>query len=132
MIMEDIVKIMSNMDMFISSGAVDENEIKVAEERLGLKFSDEYKEYVLAFGTASYYGHELTGICEGDDSVNVVAVTLAERPFFTNISKDWYVIEQTHIDGIVIWQELNGGIYKATSQNVTKICNSLKEYIVAE
>lgn len=131
MIMGDLVKMMSNMDMFVSSGAVDDNLIKEAEERLELKFADEYREYVLAYGTASYYGHELTGICEGDDSVSVVSVTIAERPYFTNISKEWYVIEQTHVDGIVIWQDVNGCIYKATQRSITKICNSLKEYVVA-
>lgn len=130
--MKEIIEIMSNMKKFISSGAVDINSVKIAEERLKVKFSDEYKEYVMAFGSASYYRHELTGICKGDKAIDVVEVTLAERTFFPNIPKEWYVIEQTHIDGIVVWQDSNGNIYKATPQQFVKICDSLKEYVIAE
>ena len=130
--MNSIVKIMSEMEMFIFSGAVDENAIRAAEDKLGVKFADEYKVYVSTFGTASYYRHELTGICEGDASINVVDVTLEERAFFQNIPQEWYVIEQTHVDGIVIWQDEKGTIYKATPQSTIKIYDSLKEYISVE
>lgn len=117
--------------MLISSGAVDENEIMKVEDTLGVKFADEYRAYISNFGTASFYGHELTGICEGDASINVVDVTLEERAYFPNIPRGWYVVEQTHIDGIVIWQDEDGCIYRATPNSVVKICNSLREYISA-
>ena len=79
-----------------------------------------------------YCGHELTGIREGDEAIDVVELTLVERLFFPNIPREWYVIEQTHIDDIVIWKDSDENIYKATSQQFAKICDSLKEYIIAE
>lgn len=130
--MSDIIKLMLQKKPFVSSGAVTEKQIKEAENRLGVKFSKDYKEYLSAFGTASYYGHELTGICMDDASINVVDVTLAERTCFTNIPDEWYVIEQTHMDGIVIWQDEKGCLYKATPKKIKKICDSLQEYVVAE
>lgn len=130
--MSRIIDVISQMNMFISSGAVSENQIKEAEDKLEIRFSEEYKEYISAFGTLSYYGHELTGICEGDASINVVDVTLAERLYFPNIPQEWYVIEQTHFDEIVIWQDTEGRIYRATPYNIDKICDSLKEYITVD
>lgn len=41
------------------------------------------------------------------------------------IPEDWYVIEETGIDGIVIWQDAEGNVY----QNQEKICSSLAEYV---
>ena len=29
------------------------------------------------------------------------------------IPRDWYVVEETHIDSIVIWQALSGEIYQS-------------------
>ena len=130
--MSDVIKLMLQKNPFVSSGAVTEKQIKEAENRLGVKFSKDYKEYLSVFGTASYYGHELTGICADDASINVVDVTLAERTCFTNIPDEWYVIEQTHMDGIVIWQDEKGCLYKATPKKVEKICDSLQEYVAAD
>lgn len=130
--MSGIIELMLQKKPFVSSGAVNERQIEEAENKLGVKFSKEYKEYLLAFGTVSYYGHELTGVCVDDASINVVDVTLAERNFCTNIPEGWYVIEQTHMDGIVIWQDEQGCIYKAISGKIDKIHNSLKEYVAME
>lgn len=130
--MSGIIELMLQKKPFVSSGAATENQIKEAESKLGVKFSKEYKEYLSVFGTASYYGHELTGICADDASINVIDVTLAERSCFTNIPHGWYVIEQTHLDGIVIWQDEQGCIYKATPKKIIKSYDSLKEYIDME
>ena len=127
--MSEIVKLLSQKKPFLFSGGVSEEQIHEAESKLEVKFAKEYTEYLLAFGTASYYGHELTGICDKNSSINVVDVTLEERNFFANIPKEWYVIEQTHMDGIVIWQDREGYIYKATPQKIVLIHNSLKEYV---
>lgn len=130
--MSEIVKLLSQKKPFLFSGAVNEEEIQEAESKLGIKFAKEYREYLAVFGTASYYGHELTGICDKNVALNVVDVTLEERNFFSNIPRDWYVIEQTHMDGIVIWQDREGFIYKAMPGKITLIHNSLEEYVGSE
>ena len=130
--MSSIVELMLKKDPFVFSGKVTETQITEAEKKLGVQFSDDYREYLLAFGTASYYGHELTGISENDSTINVVDVTLLERNHFAEIPKGWYVIEQTHIDGIVIWQDEKGTIYQVTPHSHKIIYRSLKEYVTSE
>jgi len=100
-----------------------------AEKALGLNFTKEYKDYVKHFGTIVYYGHELTGL-NTVKYKNVVYLTLKEKNNFDIIADDWYVIEQLHIDGIVIWQSSTGEIYQtAPGSKPEKICNTLAEYI---
>ena len=83
------------------------------------------------YGAASYYGHELTGICKAA-RLNVVDVTQDERQY-NSVPVDWYVIEQTNIDGIVIWQTASGTIYETCpGSEADKICDSLEEYISLE
>ena len=90
---------------------VDEEKIIEAENALELRFSDEYKSYLLAFGAASANGHEFTGICDSA-RLNVVEVTKEEWLYNSNVPHDLYVVEQTHIDGIVLWQPKTGQIYQ--------------------
>lgn len=114
---------------FYFEGTVSMEKIKNAEDKLGLQFADDYKEYVAHYGTISFNGHELTGI-SCDRNLDVVAVT--EKQWNKNLIEEHllYVIEEAHIDGIVIWQSPSGEIFQ-TSPNAEakKICNSLAEYI---
>ena len=126
--MSDIVEKIKSMKVFRCKYGVALEEINIAEKTLGIEFSEEYKKYLLAFGAASIYGHELTGLGVGE-RLNVVDVTVLEREFVNQEFWDMYVIEQTHIDGITIWQTKTGEIYQSKKGNVGKICNSLYEYI---
>ncbi len=124
----EIIKMMQEKPAFHARSAASDEEIQAAENALGLQFAKDYREYVAAFGAASFAGHELTGICK-PDRVNVVAVTLEER-YNMAVPADWYVLEQAHIDGIVLWQNIVGAVYQ-TSPNTKpkKLCESLAEYI---
>lgn len=127
--MTDIIKYLKKQNDFYYLSRVDDYFIKQAEEKLSLLFSKEYSIVVKEFGTVSVNCHELTGICK-DNRLNVVDVTLKERERNPDISKDWYVIEQLHIDGIVIWQSSTGEIYQTLpGAKPEKICDSLAEYI---
>ena len=126
--MADIVSVLSKLPNLRSRSPVSETDIFEAEEFLGLSFSPEYRSYLKAFGAVSVNGREITGICNSD-RLNVVSVTLEEW-LNNQVPNDWYVIEQLNIDGILIWQDSKGSIYKTapgcTSQ---KIASSLLEYI---
>lgn len=113
---------------YLEFGGVSIEVINKAEQHLGLSFSEEYKEYLLRCGIATANGHEFTGLCSSD-RLNVVCVTLAEMNRNGEVIEGAYVIEQTHIDGIVIWQIKRGDIYKSQENTFIKICNSLSEYI---
>ena len=103
--------------------------IKKAEEALGLKFDEDYKEYLRQFGSVSCGGHELTGISE-DEALDVVKVTIYNRERNQNVRIPIYVIEETHIDGIVIWQAETGEIFQTGYKEVPeKIFESLMEYV---
>ena len=115
-------------DFFCEKGASEE-EIKNAEKTLGLKFSDEYKAYLRQYGSVSCGGHELTGV-SADECLDVVRATLKNRQHNPKIKMPLYVVEETHMDGIVIWQAGSGEIYQSEYKEAPrKIYNSLFEYV---
>lgn len=106
------------------------NMIEEAEEKLGLKFADEYIEYLQQFGSVSCGGHELTGFSE-EENLDVVKVTKKNLESNHNVKVPLYVIEETHIDGIVIWQSESGSIFKTGYRGTPKkIFDSLTEYVM--
>lgn len=127
--MNSIVEYMKSLDNFVFIGSVDENTILSAENKLGLKFADDYRKYVKVFGVASISSHELTGVCSFH-RLNVVDVTEAQREFCRNIPDNLYVIEDLHLDSIVIWQSETGEIYETIGTNSPiKIFDSLMDYL---
>ena len=127
--MSEILEIIKSKPFLHTLDGVPEKTIENAEKRLGLKFSEEYREYLREYGLAFFDGHELTGASEFP-RLNVVSVTERERVKFDNTFPDLYVIEQTNIDDITIWQAEDGCIYQTVGNSrPEKICNSLKEYL---
>lgn len=126
--MADIVKLMQKQPDFYAMKGASEEEIKMAEQVLELRFATEYRKYLAAFGVASFAGHELTGVCKSK-RLSVVAVTIEERNNVA-VPADWYVLEQANIDGIVIWQASNGTVYQTVpNTKAKKLCGSIAEYI---
>ena len=129
--MSNILDIIKSKDKCIYAGNVTDNRIREAEMKLGLIFSDEYKEYVSCFGCVSFVSHELTGICSSENT-NVVTSTIRCKESIPNIPSDWYVIEEANIDGIIIWQESSGIIHETQPKKTPRtIAGSLAEYIVS-
>lgn len=121
-------KLLSTKDL-VHLSPVSEEQIKDAEKRLNLEFSLEYRSYVSEFGVVSANGYELTGICSSP-RLNVVDVTICERENNPDVPKDWYVLEQANIDGIVIWQNQKGEVYQTQPcKGIKMIANSIDEYI---
>lgn len=123
-----LFKVMESMVDAITGKGVDKNTIEAAEDALGVSFSQEYRAYLERYGIAAVNGHELTGICKSDRT-NVVSVTQSAKRIHET-ANDWYVVEQTNIDGIIIWQASNGTVYQtAPNAKPKKLCESLAEYI---
>ena len=119
--MKSVITALKEKEAFISFKGAAPEAISTAEKELNVKFAPE-------LGAASYYGHELTGVCSAK-SLDVVRITVSEREF-NDVPAGWYVIEQTHIDGIVIWQDSKGIIYQTMIKNKPrKLCDSLFEYV---
>ena len=103
--------------------------IEKAEEELGVRFADDYREYLSQFGAVSCGGHELTGL-SADPTLDVVVVTKGNLEKNKKVKLPLYVVEETHLDGIVIWQSSSGEIYKTEYKDVPeKIFESLEEYV---
>lgn len=127
--MHSFLEAIRNLPDFYGMSGVPNEEISIAEETLGVKFSKDYKIYLQNIGVMSANGHEVTGICNSK-RLNVVHVTEEERKNHPQAQKEWYVIEQANIDGIVVWQNSIGEIYQTGPRvNCIKISNSLLDYM---
>lgn len=125
----NIVELINGLDILYQSNPATLEEIKNAENILGLKFADEYIQYVSAFGVVACEGMEFTGITDVEE-VSVIDVTLKEREHNDYVPHNMYVVENTYIDGLIIWQDEKGIIYIAMPQEKPeKIADSLAEYI---
>ena len=115
-------------DFYCEDGASLE-QIENAERELNTKLAEDYKDYVLKFGTVSCGGHEMTGF-SSDINYDVVNVTQKNRKSNSHVNDRLYVIEETHMDGIVIWQAESGEIYKTEyKEKPEMIFRSLLEYV---
>ena len=127
--MSKIVEMMRNKNYFICEQGATTAEVEDAQRALGLTFAEDYRTYIQECGSASYEGHELTGISK-DLNLDVVTVTNKNLARKQTINMPLYVIEETHIDGIVIWQAPDKKVYQ-TGMNTepVKIAEDLAEYI---
>lgn len=127
--MSSIVDIMKSKKYFVCERGATSVEIENAQRALGVTFAEDYRTYLQECGTVSYEGHELTGISK-DLNLDVVTVTTGNRHKNPSINMPLYVIEETHIDGIVIWQAPDKKIYQTgIGTPPVKIAESLVEYL---
>lgn len=107
-------------------------EITDAELQLRLRFSDEYKKYLSTFGAIMADGIELTGIAKSEHR-HVVSVTQQEWKLNANVPHTMYVIENTGIDGVIIWQDNHGIVYQTSpNSQPKKLASSLNEYVASK
>ena len=129
--MKNIIDVVNGLSDLIVLKPATEKEISDAENQLGLKFANEYKEYLANFGAIMADGIELSGIAKSEHR-NVVSLTQQERELNPTVPHNMYVVENLGIDGIIIWQDEKGVIYQS-QQNVKpkKITTSLSNYITS-
>ena len=127
--MSDIVNKLRDAPDFHSLSGASPESIKQAEDELNLKFANEYREYLFAFGVVSAGGHEFTGISTAS-RLDVVRNTISERENNPKVPANLYVVEKANIDDIIVWQSDTGMVYQS-APNIApvKLCNSLCEYI---
>ncbi len=125
---KSIIAILSEKEKYVSWGNIDEQKILEAEHSLNIRFSEDYRQYLLTAGVASVYGHEFTGITKSAH-LNVVDVTKREREYNPQISNNLYVVEETGNDGEVIWQSESGEVYRSyPNGKIEQISDSLYKY----
>lgn len=126
--MSELIKAIRSNPSFYAEKGASATQIDQAEKALGLEFAFDFKECLREFGALSVGSHELTGF-SSDPNLNIVEVTQMNRQKHS-VAKNLYVIEETHVDGIVIWQDAEGTVYESTPYSIAKeIANSLAEYL---
>lgn len=127
--MTKIVDLINSLPNMLPLKPATEIQINDARLQLGVEFADEYKEYLKAFGAIMADGIELTGIAKAEHR-NVVTLTKKEHELNSKVPNTMYVIENTCVDGIIIWQDSTGSVYRTTPDTEpVKIASSLYEYI---
>lgn len=129
--MKNIIEVLRASDELMAGKGASMEQIEAASKALGASFAEDYLLYLQEFGLAYVNGHELTGI--GIIPRNdVVSVTLEKRALqhVREIPEDWYVLEDTNIDSIVIWQATDGHVYMESPGMIKQICTSMAEYIL--
>lgn len=128
--MSKIVSLINSLPAMLPLKPAPTVQIVDAELQLRVRFSDEYKEYLASFGAIIADGIELTGIAKSEHR-NVVLITKKEWELNAKVPHTMYVIENTCVDGIVVWQDTNGTIYQSQPDNEPKqIAVSLGDYII--
>lgn len=127
--MSKIVDIINKLPDLLSLKPATEIDVRDAEIQLRVRFNEEYKDYLLGFGAIMADGIELTGIAKSVHR-NVVTQTKQERELNSKVPNTMYVIENTGVDGIIIWQDSAGAIYQSSpGTEPKKIADSLSSYL---
>lgn len=127
--MSKIVDVINKLPELLPLKPATEIDVKDAEIQLRVSFNEEYKDYLMAFGSIMADGIELTGIAKSAHR-NVVAQTKQERELNPKVPNTMYVIENTGVDGIIIWQDTAGTIYQSYPETKPKkIADSLSSYL---
>lgn len=128
--MKDIISVINSLPDLLPLKPATMMQITEAEIQIRVRFADDYREYLAAFGAIMADGIELSGIAKSEHR-NVVALTIKERELNAKIPNNMYVIENTCIDGIIIWQDTNGLVYKSVPNGEPQqIASCLSEYLL--
>ena len=100
--MKNIIDVVNGLSDLIALKPATEKQISDAENQLGLKFANEYKEYLAKFGAIMADGIELSGIAKSEHR-NVVSLTQQEWGLNPIVPHNMYVVENVGFDGIIIW-----------------------------
>lgn len=126
--MSDIIDRISQIDGLFKLKGVSADEVKKAKNSLGVEFSEDFTQYLHAFGCISFGDHEFTGLGVSE-RLNVVSVTMFERKSKAFL-KEKYVIE-TCMDGeIIVAQDHAGTVYEFQADGI--ICkkhSGLLDYV---
>lgn len=127
--MKKIIEVINNLPDLLPLKPASKNQITDAELQLRVSFADEYKDYLYEFGAIMADGIELSGIAKAEHR-NVVNLTKMERELNPKVPNTMYVIENTCVDGIIIWQDTKGEVFQ-TQPNMApkKIADSIADYI---
>lgn len=128
---KDIIEMLKGVENLRFTKPATIEEISAAEQKLGLKFADDYIKCLLHYGVVFLESIDLMGITDVKYA-SVVHNTIQEKSFdcHSQVPSNMYVIENVGIDGLLVWQDESGVVYHTLPwQEPEKYANSLAEYI---
>lgn len=130
--MESVIKLFEDHSDFLYAGkGCSEDKISQAEHTLGTRFAPDYRECLRKYGIFVFEGHEFAGITDVK-RVSVTDVTRMNRALMDDIPDDWYVLEETNIDGIIVWQSPDGTVYISQPRiEPVRVAKNLNSFITA-
>ena len=118
-----------NEKSFKGIGNCTDAEISDAEQRLKMKFPEEYRDFLRAFKAGSFRGMELMGI--GTMAyLDTIINTLEERTNDDSFPKDCFVLENLGIEGMLTVVDEDGIVYSYCNGKNSKLADSLSDYIM--
>lgn len=116
-------------NLYKNAQPVSSEEIAAAEKELGLSFASDYRTFLSNIGACICLGHEIKGVTD-NANLDVISATKEMRERFELVPHSWYVVEDTHIDGIIIFQDKSGNVYQmAPGTSACKIAYNLESYL---
>lgn len=126
--MEKTSEIFSKIKDLKALGGCSEEEVQAAEKKLDLVFPEEYKNYLLKYGTVQFSGVELCGL-NVTGYLNVVNATEQEKSVNYLFPNKMFVVEDLGIDAKLIVGDEKGNIYLLQRDKKRLICSSFLEYV---
>lgn len=128
--MNDIIRLINESNAK-TIGKVDDSIILEAEKELDFKFDNEYKIFIKNFGVLRLGSSEVFGLGV-DGYLNIVNTTVEEREIYGNILKEFIVIQDYGIGGILITLDEDGSVYEFRNNINKKIYNSFYDFLKNE
>lgn len=126
--MNKTIEIFSKIKDLKVLGGCSKEDVQAAEKKLDLTFPEEYKNYLLEYGTARFNGVELCGL-NVTGYLNVMEATEQEKSINYLFPSKMFVIEDLGIDAKLIVGDEKGNIYLLQRNKKHLICSSFLEYI---
>ncbi|MBQ6340436.1 MAG: SMI1/KNR4 family protein [Kiritimatiellae bacterium] len=122
-----IDEIAEHCKVYKGTGVSDEV-IASAEQRLGLTFPSQYKDYLKECGILSFASHEITGLGISG-YLNVVEATEAERKLGGTFPEDCVLIENIGVDGILVIMDAEGCVFSYQNGRKNAVAKSFFDYV---
>lgn len=127
-LMNKTIELFAKIEGLKALGGCSQEDVQTAEQKLGLNFPEEYKNYLLEYGTARFNGVELCGL-NATGYLNVIEATEQEKSVNASFPNKMFVIEDLGVDAKLIIGDEKGNIYLLQRDKKRLICTSFLEYV---
>ena len=126
--MKEVLEQISNKFKIHKGNGASADEVKAAEDQLGVAFPEEYVQYLRECGILSFGAHELFGLGVSG-YLNVVEATEKERKIGRGLPAGCFVIENLRIDGVLIVMDAMGNVFLIQGDAKRQIASSFVAYL---